>query len=292
MSTEFLRHLNGNATGLLLNLIEKFEHEGRSPKIAWYPSAGNDYRGLLYLTEQYARQFPSEAAYPDQPDLFIMTDYIGNLKVERDGFTLYSDKGTSIQLIAQEELPKLDHAWDRGIVHFEKDCGRATINIIRAISEKGQIDVAIPVIYIEAVNETFCARHMLPYYAEITHVIHIRYGGGLGGGGRAAGGWIPGVLGRLGVQVYITDGRDYMQDGDKKALRLYPWLAPALAIPKMTPCRKQAAKYWSDYGDVTWYNVHPFDPNAIRSFNESLRRVKITYTNHSDPTAEGNQTTN
>ena len=257
MSNEFLRHLNGNATGALLEFIERFESEGINPNIAWYPSAGDDFRGLLYLTKEYANLFPGEAPDHEQPDIFIMTDYHENIEPERDGITLHSDKQTVIQLISQEELPRLEHAWDPGIVQFEADCGYATMNYIRAVSRKGNIDVTVPVIYIKAVNETFCARHMLPYCAEISHVIHIRYGGGFGGGGRAGGGWIPGVLQRLKTQVYITDDRESMQDGDMEAVKLYPWLMSPYGNPHFVQLREQAAKYWSNHGDVSWLAILP-----------------------------------
>jgi hypothetical protein len=46
MSRQLLEHLNGNKAGQLNNFLDNFEGE---PRIAWYPSAGEDFRALLYL---------------------------------------------------------------------------------------------------------------------------------------------------------------------------------------------------------------------------------------------------
>ena len=46
MSIELLKFLNGNNNGLLKAFIDKV---GDNPNIAWYPSAGTDFKPLLYL---------------------------------------------------------------------------------------------------------------------------------------------------------------------------------------------------------------------------------------------------
>ena len=46
MSIEFLQSLNGHNRGALRNWLDRLDHE---PRIAWYPSAGEDFRDLMYL---------------------------------------------------------------------------------------------------------------------------------------------------------------------------------------------------------------------------------------------------
>ena len=261
MSIEFLRHLNGDANGTLLELIEEYEMQGRQPRIAWYPSAGSDFRGLLYLNKNYATRYPGFIADPEPPDLFLMTDYLGGIDPDWESTTIYRDKQTWIsQEWPQEVLPSVDPAYNSSIVRFEGGSGRVTFDYLWVTSAKAGISTGVPVIYVQAVNETFCAKHMLPYKAKISHVIHIRYGGGLGGGGLAAGGWIPGVLERLGAESYITDSRDYIQEGDKAALLQYPSLKPPKGkLPRLLQYRVQDRKYWSDYGDISWCLVRSAD---------------------------------
>ncbi len=83
-------------------------------------------------------------------------------------------------------------------------------------------------------------------------MIHVRYGGGLGEGGRASGVWILGVLNKLHCKVFITDGHYAMQDGDKSAMKLYPNLK-GKPPSKMKEIRMIEGRKWSDYGDVRWY---------------------------------------
>ena len=50
MNRELLLNLNGNKTGQLKKFLDVFEGE---PRIAWYPSAGEDFRPLLYLHPKF-----------------------------------------------------------------------------------------------------------------------------------------------------------------------------------------------------------------------------------------------
>ncbi len=50
MSIDLLKHFNGNKVGEFKKLIDSFTEE---PRIAWYPSAGQDFRALIYLNGNY-----------------------------------------------------------------------------------------------------------------------------------------------------------------------------------------------------------------------------------------------
>lgn len=63
MSKELLSNLNGNKSGHLKRFIDEFDGD---PRIAWYPSAGTDFRALLYQHPSYSQLHPAsqnEAAY-------------------------------------------------------------------------------------------------------------------------------------------------------------------------------------------------------------------------------------
>ena len=72
MSIQLLTELNGSKKGALKKFIDTFKGE---PRIAWYPSAGVDFRALLYLSPQYAASDPVDVEEPQTPDIFLFTDY-------------------------------------------------------------------------------------------------------------------------------------------------------------------------------------------------------------------------
>jgi len=51
MCKQFLKELNGDRKGKFAGVIRDLPD---SPRIAWYPSAGVDFRDLLYLSSQYS----------------------------------------------------------------------------------------------------------------------------------------------------------------------------------------------------------------------------------------------
>jgi len=58
-------------------------------RLCWYPSAGADFRVLLFLFQQYVKRYNISISTEELPDLFILTDC--NPKdtsyVERRGFS-------------------------------------------------------------------------------------------------------------------------------------------------------------------------------------------------------------
>ena len=113
-------------------------------------------------------------------------------------------------------------------------------------------DYSFPLIYIFAENESFCAEIMMPNNAKISHIIHVRYGGGHGGGGGATGAWLINVLRPLGCEVFISDGHTYWREGDYLAAEIYPALTQHGPKPYLEIIRVQQGESWSNHGDVTW----------------------------------------
>jgi hypothetical protein len=52
MSKELLYKINGNRTGEFKKFLDGINGE---PRITWYPSAGEDFRALLYLDPSYSK---------------------------------------------------------------------------------------------------------------------------------------------------------------------------------------------------------------------------------------------
>jgi hypothetical protein len=109
-----------------------------------------------------------------------------------------------------------------------------------------------PVIYAFVENASFCANKILPLYGKISHIIHVRYGGGAGGGGKSTGIWLLNILKKVGCQVFINDRSFAIQSGDEFAMRKYPSLAGDCQPPKSESIRVMRPESWSDYDFVSW----------------------------------------
>jgi len=108
-----------------------------------------------------------------------------------------------------------------------------------------------PVLYVFTENETFYAEKMRPLHAHISHIIHVRYGGGMGGGGNSAGAWLLNVLKDLHCELFITDGHHHWQNGDDFALSLCPEIPREVNV-ELKRIRQIHEMRWSSHGHVSW----------------------------------------
>lgn len=252
MSRSFLYELNGHCTGAFRGFLDGFVGE---PRIAWYPSAGEDFRDLLYLQPRYQNMNPSEKPEPAPPDVFLHTDYFPwSTSRFLDSLTLHNDSRTNLSITSIEELPRLDLPLDRGLVDFPKGStatGRVVFLQVQVTStELGSF--ICPVIYAFVENTAFLARRVLPSGARLSYVVKIRYGGGCGGGGKSSGAWLQNILKKVGAEVFISDGESRFQSGDVRALELYPQLTGEDCSRYLEQVRVIPGDRWSHHGDVQW----------------------------------------
>lgn len=250
MTRQFLNELNGNKNGEFKKYLDNFEGE---PRIAWYPSAGEDFRPLLFLHPGYSKINPSTETEPQAPDLFLFTDYFPwNYSQFLDSIFIYSDDRTMVIVEFMEELPILNLPLHEEIVGLNK--GAATDRIVFLKIKVDSVRMGIiyyPVLYAFAENEAFFCDKLIPTNATIAHIIHVRYGGGCGGGGRASGVWLLNVLEKLNCELFITDGHYCWQSGDLEVLKLCADI-PKESTTKLTSIKQIPSKSWSGHGDVSW----------------------------------------
>jgi len=260
MSKKFLYSLNGNANGRFRRYLDSIQGE---PRIAWYPSAGTDFRPLLYLHPGFAEI--SKPSYPEPmpPDIFLFSDYFPWKESDfLDTTKIYFDDRTEVRVRGIEELPSVNLNLDKQIVDFPEGSdatGRVVfldVNISSAILG----EFTFPVLYVFIENESFCANKILPMHGQISHVIHVRYGGGAGGGGKSTGRWLLNILKQIGCEVFIHDGHFFMQDGDEAAMAMYPALAGPCIPPLSETIRVIKSEAWSNYGVVCW-DLLQFNPS-------------------------------
>lgn len=280
MSLQFLKQLNGNNKGHFDALLNTMD-ESINPKIAWYPSCGDDFRNLIFLNEKYSSERMKKENKWEQPDIFIYTDYYTpyfdklfpeqmtenfvnpRSKMESilseyaniGGWELYSDDRTSIRVKRFEYLPSMDAKVDRQLVDFtdiSKNPKKVVYMLLEVWSNKyGYFDVNL--IYANVENEYF-ADLLINSGAEVSHITHVRYGAGFGLA-KATGSYLKGILSKLKTQYFISDPYLDMNDGDYAAIKLYPTLKSNDNI-NLKPIYKVSSESWSCHGDVSFFTVN------------------------------------
>jgi hypothetical protein len=255
MSLQLLNHLNGNNHGNFATFLKNFNNDNQ-PRIAWYPSAGTDFRALMYLSAQYALQNPAIDNEPSSPDIFIFSDYFQNPNfIENE--LIYQDNHTKVKIECKEELPNLNLVLHPEIVYnLEGNIATDRLIYLELKVESDTLgEIKFPVLYAFAENESFYCKKLIPNNALISHIIHVRYGGGCGGGGHASGIWLKHVLCKLKTELFISDDHFAWQSGDKFALKMCSEI-PAICEAEFNKIRTIQGILWSNYGDVTWYKVN------------------------------------
>ena len=252
MSRKLLLDLNGNHSGRLHAWLARFNG---NPRIAWYPSAGTDMRDLLYLSLAYANLFPGSGPEPRSPDIYLHTDYFPwQSSTFLDTPVVFSDPRTTVRVAHLEQLPRLDLPLDPGLVHFPDGSDATGRVLFMELDIRSDVlgRFRVPLIYAFVENTAFCALKLLPNNAQISHIVHVRYGGGLGGGGFSNGIWLLNVLRKLGCECLVTEERYSRGDTGERAYELYPELAGDETTPPHTTIRTVPGAAWSQYGDVAW----------------------------------------
>lgn len=254
MSKQLLLDLNGNKRGDLYNWIKNHPEE---PRIAWYPSAGEDLRDLLYLHPKFAELNQECVKDPEPPNIFLHTDYFPwSTSQFLDHFSVHYDDMTSISVQSIEELPRCDLPLDQRIVHFpdgSNATGRAIFTVLSINSNKLGV-FEQPLIYVFAENSAFCAQKILPNMGKISHVIKHRSGGGHSGG-NASGEWLLNVLAKIECECFITDNH-YFHGAEETIYELYPELSKSQEQVQLSKIREMMwAGEFRPNQLVTWNRV-------------------------------------
>lgn len=251
MSRELLLHLNGNKNGSFRKWLDAFDGE---PRIAWYPSAGQDFRDLLYLNRAFSSRFPATGVEPPPPDIFLHTDYFPwSDSTFLDSREIHVDDRTRLFLRSMEELPRCDLPLDPKIVDFPEGSHATGRVLFMDIQVHSSVlgSFSVPVLYAFAENGVFCAKKILAKHGRISHVVHVRFGGSLGGG-KASGVWLLNVLRQLHCECLVTDNHYYNQPGDRRTCEAYPELSGKDEAVEFDTVRVVPSAAWSCHGDVSW----------------------------------------
>ena len=186
MSKKLLLDLNGSKKGVFSKWIDNFDGE---PRIAWYPSAGEDFRDLLYLHPKFSKHNPAMKPEPQAPDIFLHTDYFPSTTSKfLDDHTIHIDDRTKVSVKTIEELPRCDLPLDDQIVDLPGSLATGRVIFLEIDIHSDVLGrFSFPLIYAFVENAAFCAEKVLPLEGLFSHIVHGRFGGGLGGGGKSTG---------------------------------------------------------------------------------------------------------
>ncbi|MCH5192830.1 MAG: hypothetical protein J1F11_02640 [Oscillospiraceae bacterium] len=265
------------------------ELKGRR-SICWYPSAGSDFRPLLYLSKPFYDKHEELSADKDLlPDLFIMTDFQMNEYTDcsgpgdlyyydymrmhhpnnfdkiskgslRQGDILYRDRCTSITVKNTFRIFIDDIEVKKNLITFKEIpewygtgcCITVEVNSFGSTAQKlGKWETDI--IYLYAENTAFAKQILIQNKINIDFIVRVRYGGNYGGSTNF-GSWLFDLADTLNVKYYITDPINYEHDnwdtGVMEYLKKGTDTSPAR--PRLTSFYE---RQWYDNETVNWYRV-------------------------------------
>lgn len=272
--------------------------------ICWYPYAGADFRGLLFLAKWYYNRYnvPLDEGQK-MPDLFVMSDckqpeyieYADNLPFRHRGDfgetdahllatdnwkmvkrlfeSLFPPKHTCIIVKDIERLADLDIS--KGMMFETKPdyYGRCFYMEVRVVSkyEGKKREWSTHVVYVFAETAAFVKEFLLNNNLKTEYLIQIRCGDSL-----ANSGWLRFFFDRLGVKYYIAN-REYAFGGSSacgvddlenylgKDLLSVPWV-PLEELYEIDGLK------WSAKGPVVWYKT----PKTLNSMSKGEKNVSLS----------------
>ena len=247
-------------------------------RLCWYPSAGADFRVLLFLSQKYFERNKINIPTDELPDLFILTDcnpqdipYVKrrgfsgvdvlNSKAAENirEFNAYSDDDTEIKATGLRKVGNIKTHCDKRIYHLEKsdNFGCAFFFHAHIVSRQlGEWDA--DVLYILTENTDFALRYLIPQRINMDYIIRVRYGDEFGGSA-LSGDWLTALLPVLNVKYFLSTRIDSKEIDDQPKLikPMYPDLEADWDNKdyNLVDLYIVSGKTWSDQGDIHWYRV-------------------------------------
>ena len=248
-------------------------------KICWYPSAGADFRVILYLSEQYCKWKEVKIPPDKLPDLFILSDadpkdinFTGRKGISRievlsmdnphkiKEFKVFRDNNTEIIASNVEVLDRLEIPYDKQlfVLGKSKNFGWPFLFDVHIRSKQlGEWDTKV--LYLLTENTGFALRYLLPKGLPIDYIVRVRYGDSFGGS-RVSGEWLLNLIPYLKVKYFLSNEvtnslpKDTLELLKEKYLDLENIWENTERVDIEEFYRVNGAA-WSDQGDIHWYSI-------------------------------------
>lgn len=194
------------------------------PALCYYPSAGNDYRDLLYTSQPLS----DSLGVHETPAVHLRTDY-DNQYVKLDG-VVYSDDRTTITIVARYRLELThpvnykvsptfavftEHAHPTPVIWLmEVEVRSKTLGVFRR-----------PVIYFMFENINFVSEILLRYAVKVSHFCKSREGCGFGGNRQSISVVYP-FFRDLGVRYALVDDEVHFDERLFRRIAHHNYLSP------------------------------------------------------------------
>ncbi len=184
--------------------------ENKTNNIAWYPSAGLDFRDLLEL---------SNPIYKELPDLFIHTDYKPYWSLENPVFETFKIGKVNNQFdnnfdyfiddVFELELTELiNYSVDTNYVDFPNDAPRLPKIFLLYVSVNHDgYTISKPVLYFVFENINFLEEILLKQRIKISHFVKVREGCGFGGNRKSIS-IVYAFIAKLGIKYLFIDNEE------------------------------------------------------------------------------------
>jgi hypothetical protein len=252
--TELLKGKNRTSQKRLNKLFGSLRD---NPKILWYPSAGNDYRDILELSEVKIDEknirgninIVTDYGIP-APDLFIHTDYNKNM-VELKKGELFNDHKTVV--IAKEIYPlsihhSVKYEINENFVDSPQDAPQEPeiylLDLEISSNKLGKIEK--PVIYFLFENINFFQEVLLKHGINVAYMVKVREGCGMGGNRKSVTNIYP-YFSVVKTEYLIADDEIHFDEEDLEALEKNKELKN-YALIELQPKRQiPPVIMWSDF---------------------------------------------
>ena len=257
------------------------EVAGKYRHICWYPSAGMDFLGLYFLSEEYYKY--NNVPLDDGqmlPDLFIFTDVspcVPMNEPEKNGAGMEELKSGktdlryplrdlicdyTVKAISVEKLKDIPDMIDSSFCAFsEHESYKGKAYYIKAVFHKwSKFEKTVHFIYAFGENTLFARDVLLKEHIPVEYAIQVRYGNAFGGS-YLRGDWYKHITGELGCKYFISN-RGYMECDvfvDRERTAEF-FSGHGLIAPRYSKLYSIDGSKWSGYGDVVWYKLDHSTP--------------------------------
>jgi hypothetical protein len=256
--------LKGTDRRSQIKLDKVLEMLGEKPNIAWYPSAGTDFRDLL----------EAETRTEISPDIYFHTDYMKDIVISRG--TIFDDRSTLVQIMEINYLRCTDeinyHIDENFAVFADNAYPKPTILLLDVLLTYSGGEIRKPVLYWYFENINFLDEVLIKYHIPISHIVKVREGMGFGGNIKSIA-ISYAFLSKLKTQYLLIDNR---ADIDQDLIRIIRGKHPEKLknFKLVNIAQRRNISDWSGYS-VTVRRIEILDePFTDENFQENLNQIR------------------
>ena len=259
----------------------------RHKHICWYPSAGADFRELLFLSEQYCKWKEVNIAADQLPDLFVLTDANpGDFQFTMDEYynpygvsniavingkkpymikskPLYRsfNRKTCITVEYMDILEGVDIPLSENTYRFKRSENYGKAFYMRVHIKSKQLgEWNADVLYLLTENTGFALKYLIPKKISVDYIVRVRYGDAFGES-VLNGEWLLKLIKPLNVKYFLSnyiDDYSFRYVPEQLEEDGYSDMKDIWGNTDVFPLNEihwVDGRLWSDQGDICWYKV-------------------------------------